>query len=288
MSSTHQFSILASPPLYGRSLSFDLCFAADPAPALARLVRSFDPAAGVVGLGDPLARALKRDIAGLRVFPAIPSADYALPSAQHALWAFMRGDNRGEVFDRARLVMSTLDEAFDLVDAVDTFDYAGGHDLTGYHDGAANPDGEDAVSVAIGPKGESFVAVQRWEHDLDRFHSHTPDEKDAMIGRRLSDNEEIDDAPASAHVKRTAQETYRPTAFMVRRSHPWAVDGRQGLEFIAYGATLDAFETVLRQMAGLSDGVRDALFTFSRPVNGGYYWCPPLKDGRLDLAAVGV
>jgi putative iron-dependent peroxidase len=27
----------------------------------------------------------------------------------------------------------------------------------------------------------------------------------------------------------------------------------------------------------------DGLFTFSRPVTGGYYWCPPVARGRLDL-----
>jgi putative iron-dependent peroxidase len=41
-------------------------------------------------------------------------------------------------------------------------------------------------------------------------------------------------------------------------------------------------------MMGLEDGIVDALLSFARPVSGGYYWCPPLKeDGRLDLRAVG-
>jgi len=58
----------------------------------------------------------------------------------------------------------------------------------------------------------------------------------------------------------------------------------QGLEFIAYGKSLDAFEQVLRRMAGLDDGIADALFTFSRPVTGGYYWCPPVKSGWIDFS----
>ena len=36
-------------------------------------------------------------------------------------------------------------------------------------------------------------------------------------------------------------------------------------------------------MMGLDDGITDALFTFSRPVRGGYYWCPPITGDRLDL-----
>ena len=36
-------------------------------------------------------------------------------------------------------------------------------------------------------------------------------------------------------------------------------------------------------MAGLDDGITDALFRFSQPTTGGYYWCPPMCDGQMDL-----
>jgi putative iron-dependent peroxidase len=41
-------------------------------------------------------------------------------------------------------------------------------------------------------------------------------------------------------------------------------------------------------MVGAEDGVADALFRFTRPVSGAYFWCPPMKDGRLDLSALGL
>ena len=75
---------------------------------------------------------------------------------------------------------------------------------------------------------------------------------------------------------------------MVRRSQPWTTANEQGLEFIAYGRSFDGFERMLAHMAGVDDGVADALFTFSRPTAGGYYWCPPLADGRLDLSLIGI
>jgi putative iron-dependent peroxidase len=56
--------------------------------------------------------------------------------------------------------------------------------------------------------------------------------------------------------------------------------------FVAFGKTLDAFEIQLRRMAGLEDGIADALFRFSRPVNGAYYWCPPVRNNRLDLESI--
>jgi putative iron-dependent peroxidase len=69
---------------------------------------------------------------------------------------------------------------------------------------------------------------------------------------------------------------------------PWACAHEQGLEFVAYGESLDRFERVMRRMMGEEDGIEDALFTFSRPVTGGYYWCPPVAGDRLDLRCLGI
>ncbi len=113
-------------------------------------------------------------------------------------------------------------------------------------------------------KGSSFVAVQRWVHDLKRFWSFSAAQRDAVIGRRADTNEEIADAPAFAHVKRTAQESYTPPAFMLRRSMPWATADEQGLLFISYVESLNRFEVMMRRMVGLDDGVVDGLFGFSR------------------------
>jgi putative iron-dependent peroxidase len=41
-------------------------------------------------------------------------------------------------------------------------------------------------------------------------------------------------------------------------------------------------------MEGLEDGIADALFNFTRPVSGSCFWCPPLKNERLDLSALGL
>lgn len=139
-----------------------------------------------------------------------------------------------------------------------------------------------------GQSGASFVAVQQWVHDLDAFAAMGPQAQDNAMGRRRSDNEELDEAPACAHVKRTAQESFSPEAFVLRRSMPWAVSQQCGLFFVAFGCTLDAFEAQMRRMAGQEDGVVDALFGFSRPVSGAYLWCPPLHRGRLDWRQLGL
>ena len=90
----------------------------------------------------------------------------------------------------------------------------------------------------------------------------------------------------SAHVKRTAQESFSPEAFVLRRSMPWFEGSEGGLYFVAFAHTLDAFEAQLRRMVGKEDAITDGLFRFSRPVSGGYYWCPPVQGVRLDLRAL--
>ena len=176
---------------------------------------------------------------------------------------------------------------------MDGFKYDRGLDLTGYEDGTENPEGDAAREAAIvggakaGLDGSSFVATQQWVHELDHFEAMSEDSRDYIIGRRISDNEELDDAPASAHVKRTAQESFDPEAFVVRRSMPWADAEGVGLMFVAFGRSLDAFEAQLRRMAGQEDGVVDGLFRFTRPISGSYFWCPPVANGCLDLTAIG-
>ena len=139
-----------------------------------------------------------------------------------------------------------------------------------------------------GLDGSSFAAVQQWQHQFDKFEAMAAPDQDYMMGRRRSDNEELDDAPVSAHVKRTAQESFDPEAFVLRRSMPWADMLNAGLHFVAFGKSFYAFEAQLRRMSGAEDQHTDALFTISKPVSGSYFWCPPMRDGKPDLRALGL
>lgn len=273
-----QPGILAPLPAHARFLTFQLV--GDPT-----TVRALPWGSDlIVGVGDSLARALGLSIPGLRPFPTLAST-IAIPATPGAVWVRITGADPGAIFHRSREVIAAL-SGFELIDTIDGFDHAG-RDLSGFEDGTENPVDDAAVDAAISAvpaiAGGSFVAVQRWKHDFSTFDRMSELERDHMIGRRRSDNEELPDAPSSAHVKRTAQESFDPEAFVVRRSMPWSDVRGAGLVFVAFGATLDAFEAQLRRMAGLEDGVTDALFRFSRPQTGGYYYCPPVVDGRLAI-----
>jgi len=289
-----QHGILMPVPRLARYLLFSHVSSAKPHSALRSLCDVADGENTVVGIGLSLVLALGRHIEGLRVFPGQVGAGIEVPSTVSSLWCWLRGDDRGELMHRARLVERTLSPAFRLQKMVDAFQYGASLDLTGYEDGTENPKGEKAYEVAVargqgeGLDGGSFVAVQQWVHDLDYFESMPAAEQDYTIGRRKRGNEEIEEAPPSAHVKRTAQESFEPNAFILRRSMPWADETGAGLVFVAFGKSFDAFEALLRRMVGVEDGISDALFKITHPVSGSYFWCPPVRNGKLDLRALGV
>ncbi|MFM8536184.1 MAG: Dyp-type peroxidase [Acidimicrobiia bacterium] len=284
--------VLSKPLECGMSLSIALAPGGNAAKGLKRVAAGYDLAWGTIGIGEPLPMALTNKVPGLSTFPAMSAPGSGVPSTQQAMWMMLAGATQGDNFARLQKVVQLLGSDFVVVDSQATF-HNNSHDLSGYEDGTENPKGAKAVKVAIvaeggGLKGSSFVAVQRWVHDLAFFASLSQTRRDNAIGRRLIDNEEIEDAPKSAHVKRTTQEDFEPHGFMVRRSMSFADTRGKGLEFIAYVAYLDTFTRQMRRMAGLDDGIADALFQFSRPLTGGYYWCAPARGGRADLRTLGL
>jgi putative iron-dependent peroxidase len=289
-----QKGILASVPPLARYLSFDIAPGRNPVGSLRNLCKLADGDKTVVGLGQSLVLTVGGNIPGLAIFPTYAASGFDVPSTQTSLWCWLRGDDRGELIHRARAIARSVAPALQLQHTIDGFRYKSGFDLSGYEDGTENPKGAAAVKAAIvtgqglGLDGGSFVAVQQWVHDLNTFEAMTTKEQDRAIGRRKRDNKELGNAPTSAHVKRTAQESFDPTAFIVRRSMPWADAHRAGLVFVAFGNSFYAFDALLHRMVGAEDGIRDALFTFTRPVSGSYFWCPPMNNERLDLRRVGL
>jgi len=285
-----QSGILADVPKLARYVSFSIVPDSNPAPVVQELPGCIDGDKCVVGIGTSLVSALDATIPGLSVFPNLSGKGISTPSTPSALWCWLRGNDRGDLIHQTLTLQNQLGAAFEIDDVVDSFQYADSRDLTGYEDGTENPVGDKAEHVAIiqnagpGMDGSSFVAVQQWVHDLSHFNSFPQNEQDNIIGRHKSDNEEFDDAPDSAHVKRTAQESFDPEAFIVRRSMPWCDASDEGLVFVAFGHSFAAFEAQLKRMMGLEDGIVDGLFRFTRPVTGAYYWCPPMKGKKLDLS----
>jgi putative iron-dependent peroxidase len=289
-----QAGILAPVPRFGRYLNLSLKAGADPRTSLSELAKIADGKTTVIGIGESTVLNLGKKIAGLKPFPTNFGSGLRLASNPAALWCWLRGDDRGDLLHASNKIVDAVPAAFHLDGVIDSFNHGGGRDLTGYEDGTENPQGQKAIEAAIvrgqgdGLDGASFVAVQLWVHDFKAFNAMSSADQDNAIGRRKSDNEELADAPESSHVKRTAQESFDPEAFVLRRSMPWAEGMRGGLNFVAFGKSFDAFEAQLKRMLGAEDGITDALFKFTVPLSGSYFWCPPMQGAKLDLRAVGL
>ncbi|MCB9565957.1 MAG: Dyp-type peroxidase [Myxococcales bacterium] len=287
--SAPQPGLLAPLPPASRYLTFRARPGADPRAALARLAAHPHGEALVIGIGASTVAALGGEVPGLREATPLAGPGQAVPATPAALWLWLRGDERGVLLHRGRELAALVADAFIVDEVIDGFVHRGGRDLSGYEDGTENPEGAAAIDAAIvddprpGLGGSSFVAVQRWIHDLDALAAMGQAERDGCIGRRHAHNLELGDAPPWAHVKRAAQESFAPPAFILRRSMPWAEGADAGLLFIAFGRSFDAFEAILRRMVGAEDGIVDGLFRFTRPRSSAFLWCPPLVDGRLDL-----
>ena len=300
--SLYQPGILEGVPRVARYVQFTIAGDRQPAQALKEALTRASPLVNgrdvVIGIAPALVRALGGEVPGLRDMPDF-SGKVKVPSTPGQLWCWVRGDDLGDLLHVTRGLQKALAPAFTLRHVVDAFrhrhdDSTGfGRDLTGFEDGTENPKGDEALEAAFahgqgaGLDGASFVAVQQWVHDLDAFDRMPEDDQNHCIGRRMADNEEIDDAPEFAHVKRTAQESFDPEAFVLRRSMPWLASTQAGLMFVAFGRSFDAFEAQMRRMAGLDDGIVDGVFKLSRPVTGAYFWCPPMRGGQLDLRQLG-
>ena len=302
MQSNHQPGILEPVPAVARFVTFALADGGKGVAPIREALGRLSPLANgsdvVLGVGPALVEALGVTIPGLHEFPDFSGHGVKVPSTPGILWCWIRGDDLGELLHLTRKVQKAMAPAFTVRHVVDAFRHGWsgthGRDLTGYEDGTENPQGDAALAAAFaqgvgdGIDGSSYVAVQQWVHDLDAFEALADDEANHHFGRHRQTNEELGDSPESAHVKRTAQESFDPEAFILRRSMPWMASMEAGLMFVAFGKSLDAFEAQMRRMAGHEDGITDAIFRISKPVSGAYFWCPPMVGGQLDLRRLGL
>ena len=94
-----------------------------------------------------------------------------------------------------------------------------------------------------------------------------------MIGRTKPDSAELDPRPTNSHVARTDQDTF---GNVFRRTMPYGTVSENGAIFVGFCATQRPLAAMLESMAGVHDGVRDALTHYSQPTTGAFYFIPSL------------
>jgi putative iron-dependent peroxidase len=273
-------------------VEFDLAPGADPAALVAALAALTGPETTIGGVNavigfrpelwarvapdeaTPRVRSFGEDIVG-------PDGN-RMPSTQHDAWLWIAGGARDVVFDSTLTVVRRLAGLATMASEVNGWLYRHDRDLTGFIDGTENPSMIEAPDVAVVPEGKgagaSILLVQQWRH-LQTFETLSEPEQEKVIGRTKPDSVELDEhaMPADSHVSRTAVEFGGRELQIYRRNTAYGSPTDYGTMFVAFCAEQRPFEVMLRSMAGLGDGVRDALTRHTTPLTGAYYVIPSLR-----------
>jgi putative iron-dependent peroxidase len=212
--------------------------------------------------------------------PVVAAGGYAMPATQHDLALWIAGGAYDVVFDAAIGMIAALSQTVALVDETVGWSYHRDLDLTGFIDGTKNQPLSVAPKTVLVPAGApgaggSVLLLQKWVHDGAAWTSLDVKRQEQVIGRTKVDSVELVDRPETSHVARTDQDDFgqifrRNTAFGSVREH--------GTMFVGFSAEQRYLAVMLESMAGLTNGVRDELTLYSRPVTGAYYFVPSLDD----------
>lgn len=215
-----------------------------------------------------------RDLAG--------AEGYVMPATQHDAVMWISGSAYDVVFDMARQVIAALKGLASVAEETSSWPYQHDRDLTGFIDGTENPTLIDAPDIALVPEGSrgaggSVLLLQKWSHNVTAWESLSVPEQEQVIGRAKADSTELDPKPPDSHVGRTDQDVFGK---VFRRNMPYGTVIEHGTMFVGFCAEQRPLAVMLGSMAGVTDGVRDALTRYTTPLTGAYYFIPSTESLR--------
>jgi putative iron-dependent peroxidase len=207
---------------------------------------------------------------------------YVMPATQHDAVLWLSGTAYDVIFDAARQAISALAAVSSVAAETSSWPYRHDRDLTGFIDGSENPSLLEAADVALIPDGRqgaggSILLLQKWAHDAARWEALPLPDQERVIGRSKPDSIEMDPKPAESHVGRTDQDTF---GHIFRRNMPYGTVTDHGTMFVGFSAKQRPLLAMLQSMAGIPDGVRDALTRYTHPLTGAYYFVPSIDAIR--------
>jgi putative iron-dependent peroxidase len=207
---------------------------------------------------------------------------YTMPATQHDAVLWLSGSAYDVVFDMAREAIAALARVASVAEESSSWPYRHDRDLTGFIDGSENPSLIDASEIAVIPDGSpgaggTILLLQKWSHDATAWESLPVAQQEQVIGRTKGESVELEDRPANSHVSRTDQDELGK---IFRRNMPYGTVVDHGTMFVGFSAEQQRLTTMLESMAGVTDGVRDALTHFTQPLTGAYYFVPSTDSLR--------
>ena len=207
---------------------------------------------------------------------------YTMPATQHDAVLGLSGVSLDVVFDEARAAVRSLASVATVVGETVGWPYRQDRDLTGFIDGTENPTLPEATRVAVIPAGRagagsSVLLLQKWHHLAQQWEALPVAAQERVIGRTKSDSRELDPTPRDSHVHRTDQARFGK---IFRRNVGYGTVTDHGTLFVGFCATQRPLQAMLESMAGMRDGIRDALTQYARPLSGAYYFVPSVEAIR--------
>jgi putative iron-dependent peroxidase len=228
--------------------------------------------------------------AELHKFRSWKGARHTAPSTPGDLLFHLRAGQMDLCFEMASKIAERLRDVADVVDETHGFKYFDERDLLGFVDGTENPPASEAgPHVIVGDEDEpfaggSYVLVQKYVHDLAAWNALKVEDQESVIGRTKLDNIEIKDKASNSHVALNTIEDPDGTELKILRDNmPFGSikSGEYGTYYIAYAATPDVPEQMLRRMfLGDPWGNHDRILDFSAALTGSLFFVP--TAGFLD------
>ncbi|HKB18965.1 MAG TPA: Dyp-type peroxidase [Candidatus Dormibacteraeota bacterium] len=209
----------------------------------------------------------------------VGAGGFTMPATQHDAVLWISGSAYDVVFDVSRQAIAALAEVASVADETSSWPYHHDRDLTGFIDGSENPTLIEAPDVAVIPEsspgaGGSILLLQKWTHDAAQWEAQPVTRQEDVIGRRKLDSIELEDKPADSHVARNDQDRFGK---IFRRNMPFGTVTDHGTMFVGFSSDQGRLVAMLESMAGVPDGLRDALTYFATPLSGSYYFIPSIR-----------
>ena len=204
---------------------------------------------------------------------------YSMPATQRDAVLWLSGSAYDVVFETARAAIAALYDVATVAEETSSWPYQHDRDLTGFIDGTENPTLIEAAEIVTIPEGQpgaggTVLLLQKWKHEANAWEALPAEAQEQIIGRTKDQSVELEDKPADSHVARTDQDEFGK---IFRRNMPYGTVMEHGTMFVGFSAEQAPLVRMLESMAGVTNGVRDALTRYTTVQSGAYYFVPSIQ-----------
>lgn len=222
----------------------------------------------------------------LEPFQEIKGDRYTAPSTPGDIFFHIRAKRRDVCHELATMLHQPIATAVTPIDEVHGFRYFDGRSIIGFVDGTENPEGDERKAFAcIGDEdpdfvGGSYVFVQKYLHDMDKWNALPVEEQEKVIGRHKYNDVELRDEEKPANAHNVVTNITKPDGTelkIIRANMPFANSskGEFGTYFVGYARTFSTTLLMLKNMfLGNPAGTTDRLLDFSAAKTGTLFFVP--------------